>query len=464
MFRPVALLFLLVLPGGSDIAPASAQSEDHWPSFRGEHARGVAEGVETPVSWDIGDAADVTWSTPLPGLGLSSPVVWGDRVFVTTAISQGGDESFKPGLYGDIAPVQDDSEHEYRVIALDLHDGSAVWERTLNRTVPAVQRHPKSTHANPTVATDGKHVVALFGSEGLFVLDMEGELLWDKDLGVLDAGFYMVPDAQWGYSSSPVLFEDRVIVQADVQDGSFLAAFALEDGRELWRTTRADVPTFGTPTIYEGPDGPAIAVNGFRHIGGYDARTGAELWRLQGGGDIPTPTPVVSDGLIFITNAHGAQAPVYAVRTDARGDLTPAEGEDFGEHVAWAHTRGGSYMATPLVYGDELYVVRWNGVLAVYGVGSGEMLYEQRLGGGGAFTASPVAADGKIYIASEDGDVYVVAAGREYELLAVNSFGEPILATPAIAGGMLLFRTTERLVAVAAPLKRYRLLLQGQVR
>lgn len=447
--RITMTLVLLLIGLGSQTADETVEA--HWPSFRGAGARGVATGPAPAVSWDVDDPSDIAWSTPLPGLGLSSPVVWGDRVFVTTAISQGGDESFKPGLYGDIAPVEDESEHEYRVFALDLADGSLVWERTLNRAVPAVKRHTKSTHANPTVATDGEHVVALFGSEGLFVLDMEGDLLWDKDLGVLDAGFFMVPEAQWGYSSSPVLFEDTVLVQADIQDGSFLAAFALEDGRELWRTTRADVPTFGTPTVYEGPDGPAIAVNGFRHIGGYDARTGLELWRLTGGGDIPTPTPVVAEGKIFITNAHGAQAPVYAIRTDARGDLTPAEGEEFGEHVAWAHERGGAYMATPLAYEGLLYVVRWNGVLGVYDLDTGELVYEVRLGGGGAFTASPVAADGKIYVASEDGDVYVVAAGREHEVLAVNAFGEPILATPAIVEGMLLVRTTARLVAVASP-------------
>lgn len=443
------LLAIAVTTAGSAPAPVAPQSaDDRWPSFRGAHARGVAEGVSTPVRWDVEDAADIAWTTDLPGLGLSSPVVWGDRVFVTTAVSDGGDESFKPGLYGDIAPVEDDTEHDYRVMALSLTDGTVIWDRTLNRAVPEVKRHTKSTHANPTVATDGTHVAALFGSEGLYVLDMEGELLWDKDLGTLDAGFYMVPDAQWGYSSSPVLFEDTVIVQADVQDGSFLAAFSLRDGTEVWRTMRTDVPTFGTPTVYEGPDGPAIAVNGFRHIGGYDARTGEELWRLEGGGDIPTPTPVASDGLIYITNAHGAQAPVYAIRTGARGDLTGTGDAPEGEHVAWAHTRGGSYMATPIVYGDELYVVRWNGVLAVYDADGGELLYEERLGGGGAFTASPVAADGKLYIASEDGDVYVVAAGREHELLAVNAFGAPILATPAITGELLLFRTTERLIAV----------------
>ena len=363
--RSLMLALLAAIAVAASAQQGGPAGNVNWPGFRGHGASGVAEGFATPSQWDVEAAAGIEWSVPIPGLGHSSPVVWGNRVFLTTAISE-TDNSLKPGLYGDIAPVMDDSNHEWRLYCLDRRDGSIVWQKSLLTAVPKTRRHTKSTQANPSVATDGSRVVALFGSEGLFVFDVDGELLWRKDLGVLDAGYYVVPEAQWGYSSSPILVAGNVIVQADVQAGPFLAAFSLEDGTEVWRTDRDDVPTFGTPTLYDAPGGPAVAINGYRHIGGYDARTGAELWRLTGGGDIPTPTPVIDGDTIFITNAHGGLSPIYAVSTHAMGDITPDEGESSGEHLAWSRARDGAYMATPLVYGEHLYMVRHNGILAVF--------------------------------------------------------------------------------------------------
>lgn len=429
------------------LADSSHQDGDgvHWPSFRGRNARGVADGYATPVEWD---EDDILWKTPLPGLGHSSPVVWGDRIFLTTAISE-RDNSVETGMLGgSITPVDDPSIHTWIVYCLDKATGEILWERTAHQGVPEVPRHPKSTHANPSVATDGEHVVALFGSEGLYVYDMDGELQWSEDLGTLDAGFFMVPDAQWGYSSSPVIHDGMIILQADVLTDPFLTALEIEDGSEIWRTARDDVPTFSTPTVHETGDGPVLVVNGFRHIGGYDARTGEELWRLEGRGDIPTPTPVVAHGLAFITSAHGPGSPIYAVRLSARGDVTLGEDESANEGVAWSRQREGAYMPTPIVYGDQLYVIRDTGVLGVYDARSGEELYRTRLGEGGYFTASPVAGDGKVYFAGEDGDVFVVKAGPDFELLATNRLNEPILASPALSEGVLLFRTQHHVLAV----------------
>ena len=451
----VSLLLAGLLPVSSPSAAATQEEqspetvetpEATWPMFRGAGAAGVYEGEPTPENWDLETGAGIEWSTEIPGLGHSSPVVWGDRLFITTAISA-QDNSLVPGLYGDIAPVQDESEHEWRLYCLDRNSGEVLWDRSVISRVPRTLRHTKSTHANPSVATDGKMLVAMFGSEGLYAYDLDGNELWTRDLGVLDQGFFSVPEAQWGYSSSPILFDGNVIVQADIQDGSFLAAYSLADGTEVWKTTRADVPTFGTPAIYEGPAGPAIAVNGYRHMGGYDARTGAELWRLSGSGDIPTPTPIIAHDLIYITNAHGGPAPVYAIKTSATGDLTDELSGDF-EHVAWFSENDGAYMATPLVYDGLLYVVRHNAVLVVFDAITGERLYRERLGAGGATTASPVAADGKLYVSSEDGEVFVVKTGPEFELLATNTVPEPIFASPALVEGKLIVRTSARIMSI----------------
>jgi outer membrane protein assembly factor BamB len=336
------------------------------------------------------------------------------------------------------------------VYRIEKKTGRILWSKTAHEGVPKIKRHPKSTHANPTPATDGKHVVALFGSEGLYCYDVSGNLLWKKDLGVLDSAFFVVPEAQWGFASSPIIFDNKVFVQCDVLKGSFLAAFNVENGDEIWRTARQDVPTWCTPTIHTSGERDILLVNGWKHIGGYDASNGKEIWKLRGGGDIPVPTPVVAHGLVFITNAHGPLSPIYAIRLDAVGDISLEEGETSNSHVVWSIRRGGAYMQTPLVYGDYLYSCRDNGVLSCYRARTGERLYQERLGrGASGFSASPVAADDKLYFSSETGDIYVVRAGPTFDLLAVNSFDEVVMATPAISEGTLYFRTRSNLIAIA---------------
>ncbi len=420
-----------------------------WPQFRGIRASGIAEGRPTPVKWDVATSKSVAWKTPVPGLGLSSPIVWGDLVCLSTAISGMKGADLKVGLYGDIKPVEDDTEHEWRVYCLDKKSGAVKWHRTAHKAVPKIKRHTKATHANSTLATDGERLIAFFGSEGLYAYDMNGTLLWKKDLGVLDAGFFMVPDAQWETGSSPVLHDNVVIIQADVQKGSFLAAFDARNGNELWRTPRSDVPTWGTPTIHTVNGQTQAIVNGWRHIGAYDFRTGKEIWKLTGGGDIPIPTPVVHDGLVFITNAHGPAAPVYAIRETATGDVTLTDGATSNAAVAWSHQRDGGYICTPLVYQGLVYIVKYQGILTAYDAQTGERKFQQRLAGGtSAFTSSPVAADGKVYLASEEGRVFVLKAGPTYEVLAENDMRESVLATPAISEGTLIYRTQGHVLAI----------------
>jgi outer membrane protein assembly factor BamB len=440
--------FFVAVSAAAPRTTAPAPGRD-WPQFRGIHAQGISDATSTPVTWNVPEGRGVAWRTPVPGLGHSSPVIWDDVICVTTAVSGKPDPELKVGLYGDIKPVEDDTVHTWKVLCFNKKNGRLRWERTAAQGVPKVKRHTKSTHASSTPASDGRTLVASFGSEGLYAYDVkDGTLRWKKDLGVLDSGFFRVPEAQWGFASSPVIHKDRVIVQADVQKDSFLAAFALSDGKELWRTPRQDVPTWSTPAIHEANGKTQVIVNGWKHIGGYDFETGKELWCLTGGGDIPVPTPVVADDLIFITNAHGAMAPIYAIRPGATGDITPA-GDQPSAHMAWMQGREGAYMQTPLVYRGLLYNCRDNGVLSVYDAKTGERQYQQRLAEGRTgFTASPVAADGKVYFTSEDGDVHVVKAGPTFELLATNSVAEVAMATPAISEGRLYFRTRGHLVAI----------------
>jgi outer membrane protein assembly factor BamB len=442
----VAAAVLLSVPAGAGSeAVVAAQS---WPSFRGPRASGVQDGHPTPTTWSVEKGEAVRFRVEVPGLAHSSPVVWGDSVYLTSAVSA-GEAPLKVGLYGDIEPVPTEGRHRYVLYRIDKRTGKVRWERITHDGVPRRPRHTKSTHANPTPATDGQRVVAYFGSEGLYTYDTEGKLLWKKDLGALDAAFFRAPEAQWGVASSPVIHDGVVYLQVDVLNDPFLAAFDLETGRELWRTPRQDVPTWSTPTVHEAAGRTLLLVNGWKHVGGYDARTGKEVWKLTGGGDIPVPAPVVAHDLVFVTHAHGPGSPIYAIRTSATGDISLPEGRTSSEHVAWSVERGGNYMQTPLVYGELLYTCRDNGVLSVFRARTGERLYQERLGGGSTgFTASPVAADGKVYVTSEEGEVYVLRAGERYELLAKNALGEITMASPAVSEGVLYFRTRRHLVAI----------------
>ncbi len=443
---PVVARLFLVLLFTMIATPAVAQT--NWPQFRGAQSAGVAEGAALPVEWDAGSGAGVKWRAEAPGLGLSSPVIWGDKLFLTTAVSDSDGAGFRTGLYGDIGSVADDSEHVWKVLAFDKNSGELLWETEAHRGKPAVKRHEKSSHANATVATDGEKLVAFFGSEGLYCLDLDGGILWKKDFGVLDAGYFQVPEAQWEFGNSPVIHDGKLVVLADVQGGGFLTLLSLEDGREIWRTPRGDVPTWGAPLVVETGARTQIVVNGWKHAGGYDFETGEELWRVDGGGDFPVPTPIYGEGRFYLTSAHGPMAPVYAVPEGMRG--TVELGEYDSEELAWRAKRQGAYMATPLLYDGLLYVVRWNGILVAMRPESGEVVYRKRLAPG-AYTASPAAGDGKIYITDEEGGVTVIRAGEDYERLARNKLGEATLASPAISDGVIFFRTERSLIAVAAP-------------
>ncbi len=437
---------ILLLATALLLSPVPAEA--NWPQFRGPGARGVDDSQPLPTTWDVETGANIRWQTPLPGLAHASPVIWGERVYIATAV-RAGKEDLKVGLYGDITPVADTEPHQWRLLALEATTGRVAWNILGHEAVPRAQRHPKSTHCNSTPVTDGKRIVVVFGSEGLFCFDPDGKRLWQKDLGPMAAGFFAVPSALWGFGSSPVIHEDKVIVLCDVLTNSFLAAFALADGKELWRTPRQDVPTWGTPTVVDAAGRKQIAVNGWHYTGGYDLATGEGLWRLDGGGDIPVPTPIFASGLIYFTGAHGRFRPIRAVRPEAKGDITPADSGQTNAAIAWAHPHQGNYMQTPIVVRDLLFACADTGVVTCFDARTGAINYSERLSTKGqGFTASPVSDGRQLYFTSELGEVFVVPVADKFSVVASNALHETCLATPAIANGTLFFRTRDRLIAV----------------
>ncbi len=422
----------------------------NWPQFRGMGAKGVSDGQFPPTNFDVSKGKNVRWKTAIAGLGHSCPVIWDNKVFVTTAIGK-ADATLRPGQYGDVDSVKEKEPHTWQIICLDKQTGSVLWNQTVCTGVPKLKRHLKGTHANPTPATDGKHLIVSFGAEGLFCYDLDGKQLWKKDLGRLDSGWFFDPDYQWGFGSSPVIHKNKAIVQCDAGKNSFMAAYSLTDGSELWKVARDVVPSWGTPTVVEGPARDELVANGTKHAMGYDPETGKELWRVGRLSEITVPTPFSAHGLIYICSGYSPIQPIYAVKMGAKGDITPAAGATTSEGLAWSLKAGGPYMPTPLVYEDHLYVLANSGLLTCYDAKTGKKIYAERIGGSSGYTAAPVAADGRLYCVSETHGVRVVKTGPKYELMAINPIGETCMATPAIADGMLFVRTEKNLIALGLP-------------
>ncbi len=456
MHRQTLSLFLALaaIPIALRTVPAAvrdvAPEPRAWPSFRGAGAAGIATGHALPEKWDASKDVGIRWKVPVPGLSHASPIVWGDRVFLVSAVSSQGDSTFKPGLYGAGTASTDRSPHQWIVLAYDRRTGRRLWERVAHEGAPKDKRHIKSTYASATPATNGRIVVASFGSQGLFAYDVAGKLLWKRDLGRMDVGAYDLPAYEWGPASSPIIWRDRVIVQVDTSGDDFIAALDLQTGRTLWETPRDELPSWATPTVVEHDGRAQVVTNAPNFIRGYDALTGKELWRLGGSSKITAPTPFAAGGLIIVASGRAPERPIFAIRPGAAGDLTLPDGHRSNAGVAWSWTQRGSYMPTPVAHDGLLYVLANQGLFDCYELATGVEVYRQRLPHrGSGFSASPIVVDGRIYLSSEDGDMFVVKAGRTFALESTNPMGEPLMATPAVTAGTLLVRGERHLFAVA---------------
>jgi outer membrane protein assembly factor BamB len=421
----------------------------NWPSFRGPDGTGLADGQHPPITWNVKENKNVLWKTPIPGLGHSCPVVWGNRVFVTTAVSSKPDQKIRVGNYGDVASVDDKTKHTWQLICVDRDSGKILWTKTAYEGVPKIKRHLKGSQANCTPATDGQHVIACFGSEGLYCYDFTGKELWKRDLSTLDSSFAIDQEYEWGFGSSPIIHEGMVILQCDLSHDSFLAAFSLENGEKLWSTPRDEIPSWSSPVVWHNGQRTEIVTNAAQYARGYDPKTGAELWRLAKKSEVTVPTPVCGKDFVYITSGNRPIQPIFAIKPGAQGDISLKEKEDKNNYITWSKMRGGPYMPTPILYGHYFYTCSNSGILTCYQADTGEEVYRKRIGGE-SYTASPVAADGWLYFASEQGEVRVVKAGPSFELLAVNpnEDSEYIMATPAISNGSFFIRSQHYLISL----------------
>jgi outer membrane protein assembly factor BamB len=440
-FLPALLLSASLL---NALSAANNKALDRWPQFRGPDSSGVAEDPRLPDTWSATE--NVAWKAAIPGVGWSSPVVWGDRIFVTSVVSADEKEKPRKGLYFGGERKAPTDEHRWMVYAVDFKTGKVVWEREAHRGVPAASRHLKNSYASETPVTDGERVYAYFGNVGVFCYDVKGKPLWQQKWEARKTRF------GWGTAASPVLHKDRLYIVNDNDEQSFLVALDKKTGREVWRAEREPETNWATPFIWESGQRAELIVPATKAVRSYDLN-GKELWQLSGMSSIVIPTPFSRFGLLYIASGYvGDQhRPVYAIRPGAAGNISLKEGERSNQFVAWYQPQAGPYNPSPIVYGDLYYTLYDRGFFTAHDARTGREVYgKQRISDAAtAFTASPWAYNGKIFCLSEDGDTFVIQAGAQYKLLGKNSLDEMCMATPAIARGSLIIRTASKLYRIS---------------
>ena len=408
----VILTALTVIAQQSPVqmVPVEGEGAKYWSRWRGPSGQGVASGSGYPDTWSA--AENVLWKMPVPGRGNSSPIVWGDRIFLTTSYENG---------------------RRLSVLAFRRSDGSKLWE-SFAPEGRSQSAHSKNGHASSTPVTDGQRVYVYFGTRGLFAFDLNGKLVWQQDLGPADA--------YHGTAGSPLLYKDRIILYQDQYRSSFIAAFDTQTGRQLWRTTRNAGVGWGTPIAINSTGRDEIIVNGERSVYAYDPASGRELWRCGGTTFEVIPTPVVGYGMVFCSS--GRAGPTLAIRPGGNGDVT-------NTHLAWTSPRGSPFVPSPLLYGEYLYMVNdIASIVTSVEATSGKLMFQGRLGVAQreGFSASPVAVDGKLFFTNDDGETFVIRAGPKFELLHINKIGEGTLASPALVDGRWYMRTEGHLIAI----------------
>lgn len=431
------------------LCPCGTAFATDWPQFRGPEARGVADAPGLPDRWS--EHENVVWKRAVAGRGWSSPIVAADRVFLTTVTRTAGTaEAAKPGLYfGGDRRKPDDVVQEWQVHCYRLSDGEPLWERTVHRAKPQTPRHIKNSYASETPVTDGERVYALFGDVGLFCLTIDGEPVWSRPLPPCRMRH------DWGTAASPVLHGDRVYMVSDNEDESYLAAFDTTSGEQVWRVERDEKSNWATPFIWENELRTEIVTPGSGKFRSYDLE-GRLLYEFGGGSSITIATPYAAHGLLFVSSGYvlDNKRPIFAIRPGASGDISLEEDETSNEFIAWSQKRSAPYNPSTLVYEDQLYVLHDQGFFESFDARTGQPIYgKQRLPNGRACTASPWAADGKVFCLNEYGETFVIRAGREFELLHTNPLetDELCMATPALAGNRLLLRTGDSLYCIGTP-------------
>jgi outer membrane protein assembly factor BamB len=427
---------LLLSVSVSLVGAAPPEAERYWPQWRGPHATGASTSATPPLRWS--ETTNVRWKREIPGRGSSSPVVWGDRLFVLTAIpvsAPAGGASHTPR--GALTPRE---AHRFVVYAIDRRTGNVVWERTAAQAVPHEGSHPDNgTWASSSAVTDGEHVIAFFESFGLYAYDMNGTLVWRKDFG--DKRMRN----EFGEGSTPVLHGNRLAVVWDHQGTSFIAALDKRTGQEIWRVERKEIDTWSTPLVVEDGGRAQVVTNGMNRLRSYDLETGAIVWEAPGTTMNPIPSPVAADGMVFVTSGFRGNN-LKAIRfAGARGDLANTGA------IVWSLDRDTPYVPSPLLYQGILYLLKTNSpLLSAFDAKTGKPHYQvQRLDGLAEVFSSPVGASGRVYITSRDGTTLVLRSGPSFEVLAKNSLDDGFDASPALVGGDMYLRGFKFLYAIA---------------
>jgi outer membrane protein assembly factor BamB len=417
---------------------------EEWPQFRGALAGVAADDPGLPDTWST--TQNVVWKIDVPGLGWSSPVVWGDHIFLTSVVNTGQQEAPKPGFYLGDWPAST-APHRWMAYDIDFATGKVRWERQISTAPPVQPKHLKNSYASETPVTDGERVYFYFGNAGVFAFDLSGKQVWSKAMGPFKTR------NNWGAASSPALHGDRLYVVNDNDDQSFLAAYDKRTGAEIWRVNRMEGTNWSSPFVWQNDRRTEIVTAGSDRVRSYDT-AGKLLWELAGMSTITIPTPFSKHGLLFISSGYIADPlrPAYAIRPGATGDISLPKGETSSAFIAWSSPTGAPYNPTPLVYGDSYYTLFDRGFFTNHDARTGKEIYpRQRITSeASGFTTSPWAYNGKVFAMSEEGDTYVIQAGPEFKVLGKNSLNEMTLATPAVARGSLIVRTVSHLYRISS--------------
>lgn len=438
----------LAILGGLVVFGSQVLGQTEWPQFRGAGSLGVATDSRIPENWSATE--NVLWKTDIAGRGWSSPVVWGNRIFLTTVINTGEQEEAKKGLYfGGERSKPSESVHQWKTLCMDLGSGTILWERQVYEGVPETPIHIKSSYASETAVTDGERVYFCFGSVGIYCFDFAGNAIWQRPLPRLPTRF------GWGAAASPALHGGRLYYCNDNDKESTLMCLDAKTGDLIWDVPREEKSNWSTPFVWQNNLRTEIITPGSKQVRSYDL-DGQVLWSLSGMSTITIATPYSVGGLLYISSGYvmDPRKPILAIRPGASGDITLAEGETSSEYIAWSQPKAAPYNPSTLVHDGRLYVLYDRGIVSCYNAATGEEIYRmKRLQDGRAFTSSPWAVGDRIYCLNEDGVTFVVKAGDEFELLHTNSLQEDDMgmATPAIVQGKLLLRTASRLYCIGEP-------------